>query len=513
MQTKRTFAVLLAASLSTVAAQGQDLYPSRPELNQARTAGAAQPPSNSVSHMAVRGKDLWIGTSKGAAVSSDGGRTWQSFRSVAEFARPGIFALAVRQDTVWCATGFTQELQDQDVQTGSGFTFSRNYGASWTQRPQPLDAQADTVVQYGINAVKFLPIVVDEQNVTFDVSLASGTVWMAGWSSGIRKSTDNGQTWQRIVLPSEAMSSISPADTLTGYKIDPRLDNNFLGFAVFAQSDSVIWAGTAGGINKSTDGGSSWTKFTTSNQASPILGDWIITITAQQFGATTRIWTTNWPAEGANQHYGVSFSDDGGMTWQNVLYGIKAYDFAFRDSVAYVATVDGLYRTSDGGNSWIRSGSVVDYASGARLTTSVFYAVGVIGDTVYAGGPDGVVRTTDDGTSLFGSSWKIIRTAVPLSSASATYAYPNPFSPRTENTRIRYRTPASPAGVTVEIFDFGMERVRTVIRDASRAASSEYDEIWDGLTDAGTAVANGVYFYRVMMADEATVWGKILVLR
>ncbi len=470
-------------------------------------------PSNSVSHISVGGSVLWIGTGKGLAKSTNGGRTWESFMTTPQFASRGIFGIALRGDTIWASTGYSKDVDGSSVQTGSGYTYSNDLGATWTGRPQTLDGRGDSMVTYGANTVKFLPIVVNEQNVTFDLALSDGTLWIASWSSGIRKSTDMGATWQRIVLPSEILSSIAPTDTLVNYKIDPRQDNNYLGFAVYAQDNDTIWAGTAGGINKSTDGGQSWAKFTRYNQVEPILSDWVTAIAGQQLGTHTRIWITNWPAEGAGQEYGVSATDDGGRTWKNFLNGIKAYDVAFKDSIVYVATTEGMFRTADAGLTWQRSGDIIDATTRERITANTFYSVAVMGDTVYCGSSEGLVKTVDSPGSPFGSSWEILRAFAPLPSRTSTYAYPNPFSPRLETIRVRYATTRPQASVTVEVFDFGMNRMRTVVRNAQRASAGEYDERWDGRTDAGDLVKNGVYFYRVTIDDDEPVWGKIMVLQ
>ncbi|MEO8166783.1 MAG: hypothetical protein ABI623_00960 [bacterium] len=352
-----------------------------------------------------------------------------------------------------------------------------------------------------------------EQNVTFDLALTDNVVWIASWSSGIRKSTNRGQTWQRTVLPSDSKNSISPADALTGYTVDPRRNNNFLGFSVYAENDSTIWAGTAGGINKSTDGGISWTKFSAQNQQAHILGNWVIAIAGQQLGTTRRIWCTNWKAEDNTEQYGVSYTDDGGRIWKNFLHGIKSYDFAFKDSVAYVATDEGIFRTADGGNSWIQSGTIADRNSGKRITSKKFFAVATLNDTVYCGGGEGLAKTTDNATHQFGESWQILQSYRPVGNTAATYAYPNPFSPRQEVARIHYGTGGKSATVTVEVFDFGMNRVRTIVKDAQRSGTSEHDEIWDGRDDTKRQVANGVYFYRVIVSEGEPSWGKMLVLQ
>jgi photosystem II stability/assembly factor-like uncharacterized protein len=518
--TRRALIVTCAAaafSLSFPAARNEASGQSRFLKSYTITAPAGDIagtiPSNSVSHISVRGSTLWIGTGKGLARSTDGGRTWIHYASDPAFANSGIFAVAVRNDSVWVSTGYTKEVEGQSVQTGSGYSYSLDNGATWAARAQTLDDRADSIVTYGVNTVKFLPIVVPEQNVTFDIALSDGVIWISSWSSGVRKSTDRGATWQRIVLPSKLMSSIAPTDPLTNYKIDPRQDNNYLAFSVYAQSNDTIWVGTAGGINKSIDGGKSWAKFTRDTQVEGILGDWVIGIDGQHFPWGTRIWTTNWPAEGNNQEYGVSSSDDGGRTWKNHLTGSKAYGFAFKDSIAYAATESGLFRTSDGGDHWSGTGTIIDQHTRERITQNVFYAVGVMNDTVYCGSSEGLLKTEDSPAHPFGEQWEILRSYRSLPSASSTYAYPNPFSPKSESIRIHYAVPAAGAAVTLEVFDFGMNRIRTIVKDAQRAGGREQDDIWDGTDDRGQRLPNGVYFYRLTLSGQDPLWGKIMVLQ
>ena len=513
--------VIVVLGFACLAVQSFSQSPFLKAFSLSQDPGQAQslPPSNSISHISVRDSELWIGTGKGLARSNNGGRSWESFRTVPQFVNTGIFAINVKGDTVWASTGFTQNLSDQDIQTGSGYTYSTDNGTTWTHLPQTLDGLGDSLVTFGVNTVYFLPVVVPEQNVTYDIAVTPSAIWIASWASGLRKSTDQGHTWQRIVLPAMSFNSIAPTDTLIAYRINPvpsPAGDNFKAFSVFAESDSVIWAGTAGGINKSTDAGMSWTKFNTLNQRSHILSNWVIAIKEQHFGSTSRIWCTNWLADQTfdpNQQYGVSYSDDGGRIWKNFLQGIKAYDFAFKDSVAYVASDEGLYRTSDGGLSWNRSGTIIDPANGQVIGSGAFFAVGVIGDTVYGGSSDGLARTIDNGDHPFGQTWEVIRAYQPVGSSGSTYAYPNPFSPGQEPCRVHYSTAGVPASVTIEVFDFSMHRVRTIIKDAQRSGLQEHDEIWDGRDDSRNSVTNGVYFYRVVLNNGDPIWGKIMVLQ
>ncbi|MFH1781220.1 MAG: hypothetical protein ABH835_01235, partial [Patescibacteria group bacterium] len=304
--------------------------------------------------MTIQDSTIWIGTSKGLAKSTNYGRSWINFQNVPEFANLGIYALSILNDTIWTSTGYSKAKDNEKIATGSGYTYSTNAGISWNHIEQTLDQRGDSIItNYGINdSVYMLPIVVPEQNVTYDISLSTGIVWIASWASGLRKSTDNGTTWKRTLLPLDNMNSIKPTDTLWTYaandtlrqrklyfRFDPRgnqyiANNNLKAFSVLAIDSDTIWCGTAGGINKSTDGGISWQRFTHQNQDHPILGDWVIAIKEQRLQNKTRIWTTNWQADQQSEKYGVSYTENGGHTWTNLLHSVKAYDFSFKDSIA-----------------------------------------------------------------------------------------------------------------------------------------------------------------------------------
>lgn len=516
MMTIRMFPslIILLVGIASLAL-AQSLHLSTPKLERIQSASPTLP-NNSISHLANDGSIVYVGTSKGLARTTDGGGTWESFRSVPAFVNDGIFSLAVRSDIIWTATGFNKRVEGEEnrtVQTGSGYTYSLDAGRTWTHVPQTLDAPDDSIVMYGSNRIKFLPIIVPEQNVTFDLAFNDSVVWIASWASGLRKSTNRGASWQRTVLPSDTRNSIAPDDPLSGYVVDPRRNNNFLAFAVYLQNDSTIWCGTAGGINRSTDGGVSWTKFSAQNQVAHILGNWVIAIDGQPRGSHQRIWCTNWRADDPNEQFGISSSDDDGRIWRTFLHGIKAYDFAFKDSIVYVATDDGIFRSADAGETWTQSGTIIDRASGNRFISRQFFSVDVVADTVYCGGSEGLAKTIDNAAHAFGETWQVLRAFRRLGTTGTTYAYPNPFSPKQEFVRLHYSTNGRTASVTIEVFDFGMNRVRTVIKDAQRSGTNEHDEIWDGRDDADRQVANGVYFYRVTTDGAEPSWGKVMVLQ
>jgi hypothetical protein len=122
------------------------------------------------------------------------------------------------------------------------------------------------------------------------------------------------------------------------------------------------------------------------------------------------------------------------------------------------------------------------------------------------------VKTIDNATHPFGETWQVARAYQPVGPGSTTYAYPNPFSPRSEVTRVHYNAPADGSTITVELFDFGMNRFKTIVKDVQRT-SGERDELWDGRNESGAIVPNGVYFYRLTVNNGDPSWGKIMVIQ
>jgi hypothetical protein len=225
------------------------------------------------------------------------------------------------------------------------------------------------------------------------------------------------------------------------------------------------------------------------------------------------MWAATRAVDTAGETQGVSFSADSGLTWKTSLIGEFCHNLGFKDSIAYAVTDDGIFRSPDLAKTWTLSGTIYDKTSRERITSQQFYAVDRQNENVWFGGQDGTVYTQDNNVTQFGSSWTILHSAQPLPSARSTYAYPNPFSPDDEAVRLRYPFVKGSGTVTIRIFDFGMSLVRTLISNASRNGSGEYNEIWDGRDDKGRQVSNGPYFYQVVIGNEDPLWGKILVLQ
>ena len=84
--------------------------------------------------------------------------------------------------------------------------------------------------------------------------------------------------------------------------------------------------------------------------------------------------------------------------------------------------------------------------------------------------------------------------------------YPNPFNPRTQ---FDFALPTH-SHVTIDVFNILGQKIKT-LADADYSAG-RYTVDWDGTADNGSAVASGVYFYR-MNADDFQATKKLMLLK
>lgn len=487
--------------------------------------------SNFISDIIVLGDTIWYGTGKGIARTYSNGNTFQSYYGTDPFGDDDVSGINVYKNYVVAGTATSVEINGENISTGTGIKVSSDFGSTWTAYPQPKDGANDTIIHYGANNIYALPIVVDQQNLTYDIlvtrknlSSDSIAIWVTSWAGELRKSTDFGTTFKRVLLPPDNLDSIYPGGTYN-FQYNPRNppdgNDNHKCFSVTAENDSTIYVGTAGGINKSTDWGVSWRKYNYENTGSGtgISGNFVVALKVQRFAGRTIVWGATNPGGGAQgQFAGISYTTNSGLTWQNTLSSqdeaVFSHAIGFKDSLVYAATDNGIWRSyfTPPNFSWAKPSIIYDEEIRDRIHGDLFYAVDSQGDSIWVGSGDGLCRTRDKGNP-WTEKWKIFRGYRPVNSTEETYSAPNPFSPDDEVTRIYYRTGSPNSTVTIRIFDFGMNPVKVLLQNATRTNSGVQWTAWDGRRDDGMQVANGVYFYRIEVNNDLTFWGKILVLQ
>jgi len=476
--------------------------------------------NNSVANLHATDDVVWVGPYLN--VSIDRGASWFVPETDSLFGSPNrLFSIDVEGSTVLAGLGRADNSGGESVQTAAGFLVSEDGGQTFQYRFPQLDDPDDTTQEYGISTLPALPVIVPQQSPPFDVDIdpTTGAFWVAGWASGLRRSIDRGRTWERVVLPPDDLDRIRP-DEANSFSVEPRRGSNgslnHMGFSVLVDETGTVWAGTAGGLNRSLDGGTSWDKFKADGTSSSLTGDWIISIEEQPTGQQPIIWTASWNTSesgGGTGQFGVTLTRDGGATFEQTLPGERVYDFAFDGPRAYVAGDGGLFFSDDYGRSWNSINDFRDQENPVRRIRddSDVFSVEVDGGVLWVGTSDGLLRSFDGGMT-----WSIFRVDVPLNpdtpSTSVprvdTYAYPNPYSPGADGY-VRIKFDAGDRGAaTIRIFDFGMNLVRELRADGF---TGETETLWDGRDERGVQVANGAYFYEVAVGSSLSR-GKILVV-
>lgn len=483
--------------------------------------------SNFIQIMAAGGDSLWHGPLLSVYVEDapEGQRFLTTDEPVLLEDDNVVFALDVVSDpfptsTIWAGLAFSGT---DDQPTAGGLLVSTDGGANFDLLNPPLDESGDTSIAYGISTLEAIPITQPSGAAPQDLAVdpASGTTWLAGARRGLRRTTDGGETWQRVVLPPDSAVSITP-DEPNDFTLGPpvgegRGNRNHFVFSTLVDETGTVWAGTAAGINRSRpqdviDGDRAWLHIIADGTRNFLTGNSVVRIQEQPLPGRNPVWIASWALDPTDR-FGVTVTTDGGETYRQTLVGERVYDFAFRGERVYAAAESGLYRSDDGGRTWVAQ-TAFPPADGEpdRLPRDVEpRAVVTTPAALWVGTTDGLLRSTNEGRT-----WQIFRTSAPVNPDEptdaapdvATYAYPNPFSPAADDiVRIRYETDA-PTSAEINIYDFSMNRVRTIRDDVGEG---QVETTWDGSDAGGLRLPNGTYFYTVD-TGSGTVRGKILLV-
>ncbi len=210
-----------------------------------------------------------------------------------------------QQDTsvVWVGTG--ERANRQSSSWGDGVYKSTDGGETWTNMGLAESHHIGRIVMHP-----------DDSDVVYVAAM--GHLWGPNPERGLYKTTDGGETWERILF----------VDPLTG-AVDVAMDpsNPDILYAAMYQRQRRPWGfhggGPGSGLYKSTDGGDSWTLLTNAG-----LNNGLPTGDIGRIGITV-------------------YRSDPRILYVSVEQGER-----FNASTAYEQRLAGIYRSEDRGESW-----------------------------------------------------------------------------------------------------------------------------------------------------------------
>jgi len=515
--------------------------------------------SNIVAEVKLMGDSLtWFGTGQGLALF-DGNKTYHHHSTPDTLTDGqitklvpggGIPAVTIMGDIM--AVAYSGD--NGTIQVGYGLTLTYNAqavsdtsGIDWKYLQQPMDNEADTLRPFGEGFFRCLPVTVPEANVTYDAFLYGDYLWTASWAGGLRRYNLNDGNWEIVPLPlddQEFLSLCTGFDEtddlgraiLPEYYLNPRDpadggNHNHKAFSVLVNEDTV-WVGTANGINRGiminewreTSPGNfqlfdciEWKHYSYPNDN--LSGNFVVGLAKQVWNGQTTVWAATMNADTEGEIRGLSYTRDGGLTWESTLLGERVYNVAAKDSIVLASTQSGLWKSFDGQN-WAVYKPAVDttFMSQEQILTDIVYTSSFDNrDSIprlWIGTSNGAALSSD----IQGSSWTIFQTEY---DSMDFYAYPNPFSPLNHNQLggegyVRFHTGTIiNTQIELDIYNFAMEKVYHHNFDLNAYNGSLK---WNGRNNNGILVDNGVYFIRMKYSPSVNkspqyFWDKLIVVK
>lgn len=296
-----------------------------------RTVGATGVPGQpNVFYIGVNNGGVWK--------TNDYGRTWKPIFDDQPTGSVGDIAVAPSSpDTIYVGSG--EGLQRPDLSTGNGVYKSTDGGKTWRNMGLK-DAQ-----QIG-------SVIVDPRNANRLFVAALGHPYGANEERGVYRSTDGGESWQRVLYKDENTGAIQ-------VEFDP--SNSQIVYADLWAGrqgpwENGQWQGSTSGLYKSTDGGKTWRQLTkglpTFEQGLGRIGIGISRSSPNIIYATV---------DANPQTGGIYRSDDAGESWRKIntearLWG-RGSDFAEikahprNPEIVFVANT-ASYKSTDGGKTF-----------------------------------------------------------------------------------------------------------------------------------------------------------------
>ncbi|HLG95434.1 MAG TPA: YCF48-related protein [Bryobacteraceae bacterium] len=280
---------------------------------------------------------FYVGANNGGVwKTTDVGRTWQPIFDGEPTGSIGALAIAPSDPEIIYA-GSGEGLQRPDLSVGDGIYKSTDGGRSWAHLGLRDGQQISALL-------------IDPGNANRVFAAVLGHPYGPNPERGVFRSTDGGQSWQKVLYKDENTGAVDLA-------FDPNNPRNVYAVLWAARQgpwENGAWSGPGSGLFKSTDGGDTWQQLTgglpTPAEGLSRIGIAIAPSNARRMYALAQ-----------GKPSALYRSDDAGSSWQRVnteqrITG-RGDDFAMvrvdprNPDTIYVANTS-TYRSTDGGQTF-----------------------------------------------------------------------------------------------------------------------------------------------------------------
>jgi photosystem II stability/assembly factor-like uncharacterized protein len=356
-----------------------------------------------VNSIIVLGNGIFAGTNQGIFKSIDNGNSWSSanFGLINQY----VNTLFINDNTIWAGTSyspgaesvykstdygsswFSSGLSNLSIfsfalfssniyaGTGSGIYRTSDKGAAWSSELGNTKMQIKSFYVSGSNLIAGTPEAIFLStnggtvwdavgyNRVYVWSLdASGpNLWATGYQHYVYLSTNNGDSW----IP--RINDLYPA-----FRYPEITSSGGNTYVTFINNNL-----TRTGVYKTTNDGLNWQEIVNWPNRH---------ITSIAAGLDTMIFLGLYHKNG---EYGITCFSSQFQYYSEGLYDEGVWDIAIKDTNVFAATLNGIYRSTNSGFSWVNTGIPAN-------------KLAVYGESVYAvnsGG--GIYRTTDNGDNWY----------------------------------------------------------------------------------------------------------------
>ncbi len=470
--------------------------------------------SNKITDIYASKDTVWVATENGVCYTWDTGKSWKGYTNEGYLGKGNVLTIINKYGKTFAST-CTNPTSDT-----KGTGISEYKDENWENK--------DFSWKYDLSLYK----------AGFDVCAFDSVFYFAyGIGALLKYDMRTNKSWEIVVPDTFGVTNNYdfgefPPDTFV-YKPDndsvvkqPAYPNEFAILSVAIDSISVdschIYLGTLNGIMFSVNKGKTW-KHKVSNKN---IGRSINRLWLQKKSDQTILWAltsdngdtvTNDSGTIIDQKNEIVQIFNNGNIW-NIYDNINPHrltDLDFDGENVWAVTLDGLYKIKD--NEII---SEPDFFYQRGLVPKKCYSIEIINNLdsteLWIGTKEGIFYSDNQG-----KDWKEIRLNKHVNKGlSQVYAVPNIMKFGQEPVRIVYNLSKN-AKTTIEIYDWNMNLVKTIIKNKEREAGTNIvggrstksiEDKWDGTNVRGFKVPIGVYYIKVESDQGEKGFGKIIVV-